>query len=176
MSSVTSRTWFCTGLALVIGIAACASVSSMSNEAPPRTVSASAQTAVTVRDTVQQFSTSVKLTNDGRKPVHLEYGACAVRVLAFRDEARAGVPVWNSDYRAPYHSSSPLGYWCTMELISTELQPGKSLDFRFGGPLIDLVGDSLPNGRYYLAADLMLPNDRRFLRIPAGSVDVALAR
>ena len=177
MSSVPPRTWLCTGLALVvIGIAGCASVPSTSNEALPHSLSAIAQSAVTLRDTVQQLSTSVKLTNSGVKPVHLEYGACAVRVLAFRDEARTGSPVWNSDYGKPYHSPYPFGYVCTMQLFETDLQPGKNLDFGFQVPVIDLVGDSLPNGRYYLAADLLLPKEPRFLRISAGSVDVALAR
>jgi hypothetical protein len=162
----------CIGLAL--SVVGCGSAASTSSEAVDRTLSATAQTDITLRDTVQQLSTSVKLTNDSALPVHLEYGACAVRVLAFRAEARAGAPVWNSDYRAPYHASYTYG--CTAQLILADLQPGKSLDFGFQGPLIELVGDSLPNGRYYLAADLLLSNRPGFLRIPAGSVDVALAR
>jgi hypothetical protein len=95
-----------------------------------------------------------------------------VRLLAYREQADA-LPVWNSDYRAPYHANYTYG--CTLQLIAGDLQPGRTLTFAFTAPLIELVGDSLPNGRYYLAADLLLSSGLRFQRIPAGAVDVAIS-
>ncbi len=138
-----------------------------------RSLTASAQSTVTVRDTVQYLSTSAKVTNEGVLPVHLEYGTCTVRVLAYLDESRRGAPVWNSDYREPYHSS--VKYGCTLQLILRDLQPAESLDFGFSSPLIELVGDSLPNGRYYLSADVRISNNPTFQHIPAGLVDVVLS-
>jgi len=159
----------------VLGQTGCGSVGgdSATITYPTSALTASATTAITTRDTTQMLATSVTLTNNGALPAHLEYGACAVRVLAFRDEARTGNPVWNSDYRKPYHAS--FGYGCILVLYVRDLQPSKSADFGFVSPLIELVGDSLPNGRYYLAADLLVTAHPPFTRIPAGSVDVDLS-
>jgi hypothetical protein len=140
---------------------------------PAGALTPSARSAITLRDTVQYLSTSATLTNNGKWPAHLEYGACPVRVVAYRDESRTGQPVWNSDHRKPYHAS--WSYGCTLQLILQNVQPGHSLELTFSSPLIELVGDSLPNGRYYLSADV-LTSDSPFTRVPAGSVDVALSR
>ena len=160
---------------VVIGQMGCGSVGADSATItyPTRALSASASSSITLRDTTRMLATSVTLTNTGELPAHLEYGACAVRVLAFRDEARTGDPVWNSDYRKPYHAS--FGYGCILVLYVRDLQPSTSADFGFVSPLIELVGDSLPNGRYYLAADLLVSAHPPFARIPAGSVDVQLS-
>jgi len=166
---------FTTSCVVVIGQIGCGAVGgdSAAITDPTSALTASATSAITTRDTTQMLATSVTLTNTGEWPAHLEYGACAVRVLAFRDEARTGNPVWNSDYRTPYRSTSRYG--CILVLYMRDLEPSKSADFAFVSPLIELVGDSLPNGRYYLAADLLVTAHPSFTRIPAGSVDVQLS-
>jgi hypothetical protein len=174
MAQSVRRILMLAAVALVVGSGwSCSAAGPSIVAADDSHLTASAQSTVIAHDTVRYLTTSASVTNRGVLPVHLEYGACTVRVLAYRDESRSGAPIWNSDYREPYHSS--VKYGCTLQLILQDLQPAQSLDFGFSSPLIELVGDSLPNGRYYLSADLRIANTPAVQHIPAGSVDVELS-
>jgi hypothetical protein len=64
-------------------------------------VSTSTMTTVTPKVTFESSNTNAA-------PVRLEYGACAVTLLAYRTPERAGKPVWSSDFRKPYGLSKRL--------------------------------------------------------------------
>ncbi len=65
-----------------------------------------------------------------------------------------------------------------MYLASATLQPGEShrpWEFRIRIPVDEILGDSVPNGRYYLTASLRL-NFRETPEFPAGVVELAMER
>ena len=136
-----------------------------------------AATTVVGSDTAQSLRAVVTLTNRSERPVHVEYGPCSVRVLAYREAQRGGTPIWNSDFRRP--RSGAWGYACLTYLLATDLPPGAVLSTReltTTAPLIEMLADSLPDGRYYFGVDVALANRPPIRGIPAGSADVALPR
>jgi hypothetical protein len=110
-------------------------------------------------------------------PAHLEYGACATRVLAYRTAARDAIPVWDSNKRRGWDFGQPVV--CLLYLVATTLPPGASLspgEFTLGVPLMDVLGDSLPDGHYYFTASVGFSNRAAITDIPAGEAELALAR
>ena len=144
---------------------------------PTDDLAPAAVTTITGRDTAQSLRTVVTLTNRSDRPVHVEYGACSVRVLAFANAERSGTPRWNSDLRRP--RSGAAGYACLTYLLATDVPPGAVLSTReltMAAPLVEMLADSLPDGRYYFSVDVDLANRPPIRGISAGSADVALPR
>jgi hypothetical protein len=118
----------------------------------------------------------VTVTNRGATPAYLEFGACATRVLAWRTPDRTGPPAWDSDRRQPWES--PFRHGCLAYLATRTVAPGAELspgEFSLVAPLGELLGDSLPDGRYWLTVQSRLDN----VASPAldvGALDLALAR
>lgn len=107
-------------------------------------------------------SVSFKNTND--KPVHLEYGACSVDLLAFRTPQRTGTPAWNS---------GALGYACLAYLRTGTIAPGETQspgEYNPTFPIATMLGDSLPSGRYYFKAAVRL--NWRSVSVDAGDAEV----
>jgi hypothetical protein len=140
---------------------------------PTDVVATAATVSLGSRDTTPMLNGAVTIANNGQLKSHVEYGACALRLLAFTSSDRSGAPKWNSDARRPWEGS--FGYGCTSALLVRDLEPGGSLSFNFQSPLIEMMGDSLPDGRYYFSADLRFSN-RPNLTVPAGSLDITLPR
>jgi hypothetical protein len=119
---------------------------------------------------------SVSIANRSRAPISVDYGACALSLRAYRNPWRTGAPAWRSELRAPWNGFG--GYACPGYRARRTLAPGETFsprEFQFSGPLIELLGDSLPDGRYWFAATLRL-NRRNVPEFPAGSADLAMAR
>jgi hypothetical protein len=132
------------------------------------------RTRIELVDTVLHATASV--TNTTSRSIHLQYGACALSLHAYRNPARSGAPVWRSVGRAPWHGRG--GYGCPAYLRSHTLAPGAVLqvrEFQIRVPLIEILGDSLPDGRYYFSAIVRL-NFGRTSELPAGSASLALPR
>ncbi len=162
---------------LVAVAAAVLSACSGTPSSPSNSLVASATTAVTKQDTTSVLRTNVTVVNRGESPVSLEYGACAVRVLAYRTAASDAVPVWDSDQRRSWSYGQPI--ICLTYAVATTLTPGASLspgEFAFAVPLMDVLGDSLPDGHYYFRASVGFVNREPITQIPAGDADLALAR
>jgi hypothetical protein len=116
------------------------------------------------------------VTNTTTRPVQIEFGACALVLRAYRGVDRAARPVWDSRRRAPWAGS--YGYGCPAYLATRTLAPGQTiLPDEFAGrfPLIEILGDSLPDGRYYFSASLQI-NSIHTPEFAAGSLRLSLPR
>lgn len=124
----------------------------------------------------------VVATNPTDRHVYLEYGACALRLRAYRTPERTGRPVWRSEYRR--HPRAEHGYACLGYLAIALVSPAGEIsppEFNARIPLYEVLGDSLPDGRYYFTAVLefqsgagtTLAHDS--IRVRAGYADLASA-
>jgi hypothetical protein len=124
----------------------------------------------------QELVSSVAVTNTGRRAVRLEYGACALRVQLFRSPERTGIPVWDSG-RRPNPDPDTGHYWaCPLYLRVTELAAGQSHtagEFTLRIAVPQILGDSIPDGRYYVTARVGLNG---FTRSAAAGDVVLVAR
>lgn len=137
----------------------------------------SATSVVIPRDTTLTLRTMVTLANQSASPLHVEYGACATRVLAFRTADRDAISVWDSNQRRLWDSGQPL--ICLLYLASATIQPGA--DFSPGEltlevPLMEVLGDSLPDGHYYFQASVGFSNRAAMTNILAGDAELVLPR
>lgn len=117
-----------------------------------------------------------RVTNAGTQPLHLEYGACSLQLLAYRSPDRSGAPAWNSDQRKAWPGGA--SYGCALYLAMRDLSPGATMEppeFVLSVPLVEVLGDSLPDGRYYFAAQLRMNLNVATL-LDAGTADLALER
>lgn len=129
----------------------------------------------TATTTVASSSLNVHatVTNTNAQPVRLEYGACAITLLAYRTSDRSGNPAWNSAFREPY---PPAGYRyaCPSYLAVGKLNPAETLspgEFNVRIPINEMLGDSLPAGHYYFTA--LIGMNWRANVVKAGDVDVS---
>ncbi len=115
------------------------------------------------------------VVNAGRARVALEYGECALQLRAYRSADRSGPPAWRSEHRRPYEGG--FGYVCAGIGYSTTLAPGDSLrrPFELGVPVLEVLGDSLPDGRYWFTASIRL-NFGMTPEVPAGDATLAARR
>jgi hypothetical protein len=125
------------------------------------------------RDTLAARMT---LTNRGALPAYLEFGACALRLLAWRTADRSGPPAWDSDRRQPW--AGTYGWGCPMYLATRTVAPGADFspgEFSLAVPLIEMLGDSLPDGRYWFSGQVRV-NWAPSPTVDAGALDLALPR
>lgn len=110
-----------------------------------------------------QILAAVTLTNTADEPARIELpGGCTVLLRAYRDADRSGSPAWDQARSVA----------CTMQLLQLDLAPGDST--RFDAPAVrgdEILGDSLPDGRYYLSA--VIRPDRQVVELAAGFADLA---
>lgn len=136
----------------------------------------SATSVLAMRDTSRVLRTEISLVNRGELPAYLEYGACATRVLAYRTTAPNAVPVWDSNRRRLWAYGQ--GVICPSYLRATTVAPGATLspgEFTLDVPLMDVLGDSLPDGHYYFLASVGFSNRTPIADIPAGDLEIAFA-
>ncbi len=114
------------------------------------------------------------VVNEGPDTVHLEFGTCALKLRAYRAAERAGPPVWRSERVEPWSGGGVYG--CDLKLGISDLAPGDSLrPFEVRVPLIEVLGDSLPDGRYHFGAVLEL-NFAETGELAAGAAELAVPR
>jgi hypothetical protein len=117
-----------------------------------------------------QLRPTVSFTNTNSEPVRLEFGACAVSLLAFRNADRTGTPAWDSDQR---RTPSGFGYACASYLVMTTINPGQTAspkEYNPTFPVAEMLGDSLPAGHYYFKVRAGL--NWRTVEVNAGDADV----
>jgi hypothetical protein len=109
-----------------------------------------------------RLQAQVRLTNTSDEPVEIRFpDGCVVLLRAYRSEDRSGQPAWD-----PMRGS----LFCTMILVEFTLSPGESREFQATASAPEILGDSLPAGRYFFTA-LLRPNGRA-VEVPAGQADL----
>jgi hypothetical protein len=97
------------------------------------------------------------MTNTGQISVWLNGNWCPVRLRAYRNATRSGRPVW-------------LDRWCPENLPPIVLAPGWSDSLQVRNSMRRILGDSLPEGRYFFTATLELATPQfQSPELPAGS-------
>jgi hypothetical protein len=88
----------------------------------------------------------VTARNDSDEPVELVLsGSCPVVLRAYRDAARSGTPAWDADRLDR----------CAPEIaLLRRILPGDSIQESFDAHEEEILGDSLPPGRYFFSAAL----------------------
>lgn len=111
-----------------------------------------------------QLHTTVDMTNRGRDRARLDFGnGCKVLLRAYRTEARQ---------QAAWDQGRVLG--CTQAIETIQLQPGERRQLTARSNAREILGDSLPDGRYFLTA--YLPANGGEIEIPAGAADLGVPR
>ncbi|HEU4642964.1 MAG TPA: hypothetical protein VFS44_10965, partial [Gemmatimonadaceae bacterium] len=117
----------------------------------------------------RQLHVSFSVVNTAARARHLEWGACSLRLRAYR-AGEGGAPVWRSEARRPVGSETP--YVCPLYLATGDLAPGDSMragELQAYVSVPEILADSLPAGRYHITA-LMELNDRWTPELSAGDV------
>ena len=124
------------------------------------------------------------LTGPGPRHRELVLDMCPFSLQVYRSASREGEPTWDSWRRLTTLNSISLAspseprivFGCPSVNPVLRLPPGDSVPGRvlhWSGHVMDVLGDSLPEGRYYLQAEIRFPESRGdTLRLPAGSVDL----
>jgi hypothetical protein len=155
-------------LAAALACAACAPPAPPAGDAAPGRSTATqgplrfeAATAE-LRSFPVQLSTTVTATNASGQAQTVEMpGGCTVLLRAYRDASRTGTPAWDQQREAV----------CTQQLLIEEYAPGQSRQYHGRATAMEILGDTLPNGRYYLTA-LLRPAGGT-VEVPAGEVNLA---
>ena len=109
-----------------------------------------------------QLRTIVRVTNATNAPADLTFpDGCKVLMRVYRDESRRSLA---------YDMTQVFG--CTMAIEEFRIAPGTVREF--DAPTISaaaILGDSLPNGTYYISA-VLRPNGKLF-ELDAGSAQLA---
>lgn len=107
------------------------------------------------------------LVNSTERRVLVDYGACALHLLVYRNADRTGIPMWNSAHQVDRTGQTPV---CFLYEKLRELGPGethRSEEFSGAYRVANILGDSLPAGRYYFTARLEIGGET--VAVPAGS-------
>jgi hypothetical protein len=121
------------------------------------------------------ITASAKIRNDRTESVTLDYGACNVSLAAYATAERRGAPVWQSFASEPWEGT--YGRGCIAIAIQSTLAPGAELSLgSYSSRVIEILGDSLPNGHYWFAATVAVGSGPKGITLPAGDFDLTLAR
>jgi hypothetical protein len=119
-------------------------------------------------------TTTATLRNDRPDSAVVSYGACNVSLVAHRAPDRQGAPVWRSWASEPWEGT--YGRGCAAILIQKKIAPGAELSLgSYSSRVIEILGDSLPDGRYYFTATVAAGAPGG-VTLPAGEFDLMLAR
>ena len=124
----------------------------------------SAETAIAESFPVQLYVT-VSATNSTGDAAQLVFpDGCIVMLRAYDDAERSGEPAWDQ--------SRLVG--CTAAIEERTIPGGSTIELRGASDARDVLGDSLPDGRYWLSAVLRPNGD--VVEVPAGSADLDVPR
>lgn len=111
-----------------------------------------------------QLRTTVTMTNASAAGMDIEMpGGCPALLRAYRAQDTVRAAFDQANVRV-----------CTMQLLQFRLAAGESRTFEGSSDAAEILGDSLPDGRYRLRA-VMRPNGR-LVEVPAGEVSLAINR
>jgi hypothetical protein len=104
----------------------------------------------------------------------VQYGSCAMWMLLHREPNRSGRPAWNSGEQLVRFGRGWTRPVCTAILLGDSVRPGQTYSDRRWRTAVradEILGDSLPTGRYYVTAVLIL-RGADTVRIPVGAVEL----
>ena len=133
---------------------------------PNRGLVLTGSTAVTGSD-ADSLTARVTITNTNTESVRIEYGACSMQLLAYRSRARQGTAVWNSNARFGGRVGCPA--YLVVGVVRPE-ETASPKEFNAAYTVREVLGDSLPSGRYYFSAHVRL--NWRESDIPAGDAEL----
>lgn len=111
-----------------------------------------------------QLFTTVRIRNRSSERIGVELGSgCPVHLRVYRNEARTQL-VWDQGRTLI----------CTQQIQRVELAPGASAERDTRTDAREILGDSLPDGRYWLGAYVQVVGSP--LVVPAGAADLAVPR
>ena len=113
-----------------------------------------------------QLRTIVTARNTTDAAVELGFGdPCVAHLRAYADSSRSGEPVWDQQRLMA----------CVTVVFGDTIAAGDTAQYTAPhADGYDILGDSLPDGRYWLTATLR-PNGQA-LEVPAGVVDLGIPR
>ena len=103
---------------------------------------------------------TVTVTNTTDHAISFQAGGCPVLLQVFGSPDRAGAPAWDQATNT----------YCTAVLQNVILQPGAAHQFVAQAPVSEVLGATLPNGRYYVGATIRLDSHQQ--QVPAGDVEL----
>jgi hypothetical protein len=121
------------------------------------------------------------MKNIAARPVHLEWGACSMRLQLFASATFTGAPVFDAfEWPSITRDLPGITRVCPTYLATRDLAPGETVapsELVVQTTIQGVVGDSLPAGKYYLRARAQLVSTARgfhevWLDIPAGDVQL----
>jgi hypothetical protein len=111
---------------------------------------------------------SVTVTNLDPVPREMETGGCGP-VLGYPAADPSGRPVWSSARRRSWPGGGP--YACGLGILVVQLAPGESRQIGPVYPVPEVLGDSLPAGRYRFVARVWLDGRTTLLDGGAARLD-----
>ncbi len=114
------------------------------------------------------------VTNRSAQAREVKYGSCAMRLLLHREPTRSGRPAWNSREQLVRFGRGWTRVECTAILLGVGLQPGQTESdpsWRTAIRVDEIRGDTLPPGRYFATAVLILQGADT-VRVPVGAVEL----
>lgn len=112
-----------------------------------------------------QLRTRATVTNRAGRTAEVVFpDGCVVLLRAYRSPERSGPPAWDQ--------AGAVG--CTMALVEVALAPGEAREFSTGASARDILGDSLPDARYYFTA-VLRPGGTE-VEVAAGDAELAVPR
>lgn len=134
-------------------------------------------------DSSRVLQTRVTITNASDSTVVISYGACPVSLRVYHNAERAEPYSWDSAALPnPDPSTGLYRGFCVSTAQESRLAPGESISpapFDVATPVGQILGDSLPSGRYYLVARVRLsPHPLTevapdtVVSVPAGEVEL----
>jgi hypothetical protein len=113
-------------------------------------------TGKSINDVAPSYlSVRIYARNPLSRSVHVEFGACSVKLWLYRKADLSGEPVWRSERRSG--PNPDILYGCPAYLASKTFLPNEvasPAEFGIVVPMHEILADSLPNGRYYVLAEM----------------------
>jgi hypothetical protein len=152
------RVMRCAGAVALLAAAACSAADQLPPGSEPTELVYTAETSVAESFPVQLFTT-VRVHNPTAEAVTLTSpDGCVVSQMVHRTADRAGAPAWR--FRGP----------CSMAIKHFTIDPGATLEVSGHAHAGAILGDSLPDGRYYISANVRFEGGHD---LPAGEADLA---
>lgn len=155
------------GMALLL--AACSSGGDNVTDAPADSRSVdgivyTAETAIAESFPVQLYVTATAMNPAGNAAELVFPDGCIITLRAYDNEERSGQAAWDQARMLV----------CSQAIEERTVPGGGALELRGASDARDVLGDSLPDGRYWLSA-VLRPNGV-VVEVPAGSADLAVPR
>lgn len=117
-----------------------------------------------------QLNFHLRVRNTTLRTLHLVSDGCGMLPRAYGDPARAGEPVWDGRPGGP----------CLASVAPITFAPGETRRFTRRYSARDILGDSLPDGRYFFTVTYrasLAPDpdaESRLVEVAAGEAELAL--